>query len=95
MNQIENLLGKIALKLEEHISEDKILIKGHTLGISMGFIDIQNELTRVFAIIAFNKKALNAEEVFKHFCPDIPFDENIKKAMELYANQVQNVFGKM
>lgn len=95
MNQIEALLSKIALKLEEHIYEDKTIRKGYTLGISMGFIDIQNELTRVFAIIAFNKKALNAEEVFKHFCPDIPFDENIKKAMELYANQVQNVFGKM
>lgn len=95
MNHIEALLSKIALKLQEHLYEDKLLMRGYTLGVNIGFTDIQNELTRVFAIIAFNKKAVNAEEVFKHFCPEIPFDENIKKAMELYANQVQNVFGKM
>jgi hypothetical protein len=95
MNRIESLLSKIALKLQEHLFEDKLLLRGYTLGANTGFTDIQNELTSVFAIIAFNKKTLNAEEVFKHYCPDIPFDENIKKAMELYANQVQNVFGKM
>lgn len=95
MNQIETLLGKIALKLQEHTYEDKKLLKGYTLGVNIGFVDIQNELTEILAIIVFNKKALGAEQVFKHFCPDIPFDENIKKAMELYANQVQNVFGKM
>lgn len=95
MNQVENLLSKIALKLQEHVYEDKTILKGYSLGVNMGLTEIQNELSNVFAIIAFNKKALNAEEVFKHFCPDIPFNENIKKAMELYANQVQNVFGKM
>lgn len=95
MNKVENLLGRIALKLQEHVYENKTILKGYSLGVNMGFTDIQSELTSVFAIIAFNKKALSAEDVFKNVCPDIPFDENIKKAMELYANQVQNVFGKM
>ncbi len=95
MNQIETLLSKIALKLQEHLYEDKLLLRGYTLGANIGFTDIQNELTSIFIIIAFNKKALDAEEVFTQICPDIPFDESIKKAMELYANQVQNIFGKM
>lgn len=94
MKRIYLLLAKISYKLQEHVMADQKLTHGFHLGTCIGATDIMNELTTIFAHINWENypPKMEAEKVFKHFCPNIPFDPKIEQAMNVYANQLKKLF---